>query len=204
MSLVQTFAHALLETALNQALRLDPAHEKKLQTMVGQHFAIKLAEWPAQLSLLFTAQGVEILADQTHADCVIQTSIWQLQQLQDTSQITAMIRSGQLQLDGKLEVAQSVAQFFTGLNWRWQDKLAPFIGDANTWRLEQGVKTLFNTLKTQGQIGSKQLQELLQDELLVSPAPQQVQAFITGVDELRDRTELLAQKLQQLTFLRVK
>lgn len=199
LPLLPSLAVSLAEKLLNPVLRADPAALPALQKLQGRQLGFALRGLP--LRLVFTAQpdGLWLNQHQEAVDCNIEADWQALQQLRDPSQLTRLIRQGQLDISGDIQTLQKFSQFFQQLNPDWEGWLASYIGDAPAHKAGLLLRAGISALQHHLQHSELALQELLQDELQLSPVASELNHFSNDVSQLAARTEQLQHQLLQLS-----
>lgn len=196
--MLPSFAVALAEKLLNPLLRLDPAAQPALQRLQGKQLAFALRGLPLRLVITAQTDGLWLNQHQEPVDCSIDVSWDALQQVQDPSQLTRLIREGKLNIDGDIATLQKFSHFFQQLDPDWQELLASWLGDALAHKVGLFIRAALQAVKAHLQQSEQSLQELLQDELRLSPVAAELDKFSAEVSELAARTEQLAYQLRQL------
>ena len=129
----------LLETSLNKLVSLDPKGREKMVALTDCRLSVFLQSTPIQLSLFFSANHIDVLAELQDFDalisdlapnhCVIKTSVDVLPLLRDSSQLTALIRQGKLAVEGELSVAQRVSELAQSIDIDWEEEFAKKTSD---------------------------------------------------------------------------
>lgn len=189
---------ALAEQLSRKAIALDPACQPKLRQLQGTQLGFALKE--LKLTLVISAGPDSLLFNQHDeaVDCRISTDLASLRLLGDPSQLTRLIKSDALQIEGDLQLAQQYANFLQQLNPDWQGALAGYLGDAATHKLVRVIQQLqsYCSLKWQ-QLQQSQV-ELVQDELKLTPVRAEYELFSQDLSKLTGRVELLRRQLQQV------
>jgi len=189
---------ALAEQLSRKAIALDPACQPKLRQLQGTQLGFALKE--LKLTLVISAGADSLLFNQHDeaVDCRISTDLASLRLLGDPSQLTRLIKSDALQIEGDLQLAQQYANFLQQLNPDWQGALAGYLGDAATHKLVRVIQQLqsYCSLKWQ-QLQQSQV-ELVQDELKLTPVRAEYELFSQDLSKLTGRVELLRRQLQQV------
>jgi len=94
----------LLETSVNKLQQLDSSAQQKRKALDGTIIGVSLKELDDLLSK-FEGQ----------ADCFIHVNFAALIKLQDNHQLTSLIKSGQLEVDGDIKIVQKFAYY--SLKW---------------------------------------------------------------------------------------
>ncbi len=96
-----------IETALNRILYRDRGLKSARQRLAGKVLMLRLSELSWPLVLVFSEQQLDVLSDwQDSSDCTVITQLKSLPKLRDRQQLTTLIRSGELQVEGDLQVVQ--------------------------------------------------------------------------------------------------
>lgn len=114
-----------IETALNTFLWRDKALKPARQRLLGKVLRVQLQDFATPVVLVFSERQVDVLsARDGEADCTVITRLSVLPKLRNRQQLTALIRSGDLEVQGDLQVVQNMVSCAT-----WQS-LIPL----NCWR----------------------------------------------------------------------
>jgi len=194
----------IAEPLLNRLIRLDPAAQARLQGLQGRQLAVVLTDLKIRLVLTAQPNGIWLNQHQEAVDCVVSTRLDSLQQLQDPSQLTRLIREQALDIDGDLQQLQKFSQFFQQLQPDWAEHLSGYVGDAAAHRIASQLTQLLQLLQLKLQSAEQQLAALALEELRLSPVGAELAQFSTDVSQLQARTEQLARRLQQLSALKGK
>ena len=97
-----------LETVLNAFLWRDRALKPARQRLLGKVLRVELQELSDPVVLVFSERQLDVLgAWEGEADCTVRTRLSVLPQLRNRQQLTALIRSGDLEVEGDLQVVQN-------------------------------------------------------------------------------------------------
>lgn len=194
--LITSFVVGIAEGFLSQLPRLDDSFLKRMASLQDKRLAVNLLTINLKLTFCFTASGIRLLGEyQDDADCRVTTSLDVLKQLQDPSQITPLIRSGQLQLDGDIHVAQQFAALLKETEIDWEEHLSRFFGDGMSHRIVRVAKKVIDTFVSGLQTTERVVTEFAQDEAKLSPHPLEVEAFSKGVSDINARVDKLGAKI---------
>lgn len=186
---------AVAEKLSRNLIALDPACKPALQRLQGKQLALTIRD--LKLTLILSASQDRLLFNRHEetTDCKISADISTLRQLGDPSQLTRLIKSDALQIEGDLHVAQLFSQFVKQLNPDWQQALSQYVGDA----LAHKISKVLTQLQQYVQHKSTQLTqlqvELAQDELLLTPSRLEAEQFYQQLGELQAKVELLRRQL---------
>jgi ubiquinone biosynthesis protein UbiJ len=189
--------YGLLERALNDALRYDPATRQRLAAHRGRVLAIECLQPPVNAYFLFTAEGVEIYDScETSIDGTLRASaIGLLRQLaaEDPQVVPA---GGQVQVLGDTRFVQEIVKIARDVDIDWEEPLARIVGDVaarQVGELLRGAATFmaraFTSLRRDGE-------DFLRHELAMFPPKQAMREFLHDIDDLRLDVDRLQQRLQ--------
>ncbi|CRH35343.1 Uncharacterized protein YigP [Pantoea ananatis] len=130
-----------IETALNRILYRDRSLKSARQRLVGKVLMLRLSELSWPLVLVFSEQQLDVLSDwQDSSDCTVITQLKSLPKLRDRQQLTTLIRSGELQVEGDLQVVQQFSALMDLAELDPAEYLAPWIGDIAAQGMSQGAQ----------------------------------------------------------------
>ncbi|GHG75591.1 SCP2 domain-containing protein [Alishewanella longhuensis] len=189
---------ATAENVSRKLIALDPACQPALKRLQDKQLSVTLRD--LKLTLVVSACQDALLFNQHNdaTDCQISADIRTLKQLRDPSQLTRLIKSDALQIEGDLQVAQLFSQFVQQLSPDWQLALSHYMGDALAYKISSTLTQLQQYIKLKNsQLAQLQL-ELAQDELLLAPSRAETEQFNQQLSELQARVELLRRQLSKL------
>ena len=137
-----------LETALNRMLYRDRGLKAARQRLVGQVLTLRLEELSHPLVLVFSEQQLDVLSDwQDSSDRTVITQLKTLPKLRDRQQLTSLIRSGELQVEGDLQVVQRFSALIDLAELDPAEYLAPWIGDIAAQGVSQAAQRALRLLR---------------------------------------------------------
>ena len=190
---------ASLETALNQILYRDRGLKTARQRLNGRSLAIVLAELKQPLTFVFSERQVDVLgewADQ--ADCTVITRLSTLPKLRDRQQLTTLIRSGELEVQGDLQVVQNFSALLDLAELDPAEYLAPLVGDIAAEGLSQFARRGWQAMRRDLQRKQSYLAQTLTEEWRVAPGKLELTWFADEVDALSDSLVALEARLGKL------
>ena len=205
----------LLERGLNSLLKLDPDSQSSLQKLKGKRLLVSINELPVDLVIVASGQ-IDVLIlerggsnDESNsngqtapvtlegADCYIQTSLFTLPELQDSSRLTSLIKQDKLQLEGDIQLAQAFSQLFLKLNIDWEEQLAKRTNDVLAHEVFRFGKNLFSKADKFLQSMQTILSEAAIEEKNIAAPATLVESFICEVTDLQSQSEQFEQRLQR-------
>lgn len=188
-----------LETALNQILYRDRSLKAARQRLNGKSLSIVLSELKQPLTLIFSDRQVDVLAEWSDVpDCTVKTRLATLPALRDRQRLTGLIRSGELEVDGDLQVVTQFSALIDLAELDPAEYLAPWTGDIIAHGVSQFARRGFSFL--QGDLERKQqyLGQVLTEEWRVAPGALELAWFAEEVDATERDVAALEARLNKL------
>ncbi|MBF7073927.1 SCP2 sterol-binding domain-containing protein [Glaciecola sp. MH2013] len=200
---------AAIEVALAKLLSFDDDSSKLLAPLVSKQCIIQLHELPFPLVFSFSENAVAVSSAEqhsehkvspklTHDQCSIDLSLFIINEIKDTSNITRLIRDGKLDFDGNLQIAQNMSALFNGINIDIEEVLSQYVGDIAAHTTMQQVHKFKRFAKHNHQLAMGALSDALLDEKRIAVRPIMVENYIQEVNELRDSTDRMEARVALL------
>ena len=188
-----------LETALNRILYRDRGLKPARQRLNGKVLTLRLNEFSHPLVLVFSEQQVDVLADwQDRSDCTVITSLKTLPKLRDRQQLTTLIRSGELEVQGDIQVVQNLSALFDLAEFDFAELLAPYTGDIAAEGIAKvlrgGAKRFQHGLQRQQQY----VGEAITEEWRLAPGGLEVAWFAEEAAAVARSVDALTKRLEKL------
>jgi ubiquinone biosynthesis protein UbiJ len=189
----------VLETSLNSLLFRDRSMKVARQRLAGKVLRIELQELSSPLILLFSEQRVDVLGQsEDSADCTVQTRVPVLLKLRDRQQLSPLMRSGELIVEGDIQVVQQLVGLLDLAEWDPAEWLAPYVGDIAAQGVSQIVGKGLGLLKSGLQSQQRYVAETLTEEWRMAPGPLEVVWFNEEVDATVRSVDALIARLDKL------
>lgn len=190
---------ASLETALNHLLYRDRGLKAARQRLNGRSLAIVLAELNQPIVFIFSEQQVDVIGEWSDTpDCTVKTRFATLATLRDRQQLTSLIRSGELDVDGDLQVVQQFSALLDLAELDPAEYLAPWIGDIAAQGITQFARRGFNAVRRDVQRKQSYLSQTLTEEWRLAPGSLEQAWFAEEVDALTRSLDALDVRLSKL------
>ncbi|SNY78119.1 SCP2 domain-containing protein [Enterobacter sp. CC120223-11] len=195
----QPLVTAGIESALNRFLWRDRALKPARQRLLGKVLRIELKEFTSPLVLVFSEQQIDVLsAWEGEADCTVTTRIGVLPQLRNRQQLTTLIKSGDLEVQGDLQVVQNVVALADLAEFDPAELLAPYTGDIAAEGVSKvlrgGAKFLQRGLQRQ----QRYVSEVITEEWRMAPGSLEIAWFAEESAAVVRATEALTKRLEKL------
>jgi ubiquinone biosynthesis accessory factor UbiJ len=195
----QPLVTAGIETALNTFLWRERALKPARQRLLGKALRVELKEFSSPLVLAFSEQQIDVLsAWEGEADCTVTTRIGVLPQLRNRQQLTTLIRSGDLEVQGDLQVVQNFVALADLAEFDPAELLAPYTGDIAaegvSKMLRGGAKFLQRGLQRQ----QRYVADVITEEWRMAPGSLEVAWFAEESAAIARAAEALTKRLEKL------
>ena len=193
-------ASAIVETALNQALELDPAGRQKLLEVLDQPLQLTIAT-PSPLFLGLNRNGQRVrVSSQPEAEPGITLTGKPLAFAALITGDDRVFSDGRLQISGDPARAQQLQRALELLNPDWEAAMARHMGDVPAHFLGQRIRQAaawsrqtFNTMNAN-------IEEYVHEESRALPGRHELDATFRDIDDISQRVEQLEARLQQLEY----
>ncbi|HIH7652620.1 TPA: ubiquinone biosynthesis protein UbiJ [Yersinia enterocolitica] len=185
-----------IETSLNSVLFRDKSLKAARLRLAGKVLSIELREVSFPLLLVFSERQVDVLSQwDGDADCTVTTNVAVLAKLRDRQQLSLLMRSGELIVEGDIQVVQQLITLLDLAEWEPSEWLAPYIGDIAAETIGQAIQKSNRFLSKQFQQQQHYVAEAITEEWKIAPAPLEVVWFNEEVDATARATEALTARL---------
>ncbi|WP_186372990.1 ubiquinone biosynthesis protein UbiJ [Yersinia frederiksenii] len=187
---------AAIETSLNSVLFRDNSMKAARLRLAGKVLRIELREMSFPLLLVFSERQVDVLSQWSgEADCRVKTDVAVLAKLRDRQQLSPLMRSGELIVEGDIQVVQQLVALLDLAEWEPAEWLAPYIGDIAAESIGKIVHKSSRFLSKQLRQQQHYVAEAITEEWKIAPAPLEVVWFNEEVDAIVRATEALSARL---------
>jgi ubiquinone biosynthesis protein UbiJ len=197
--MLPTAALALLERAINQALRLDPASRQRLAALAGQVFHLHCTQPDIEVFVLPQADGVRLAA---YHDAGVTAGLTgtggDFAKLLGSDDPAAELINGNLSVRGDSKALQQLQAIAAGLDLDWEAPLARVFGDVVGHQLGRGLRHLADRALYAGRQIARQINDFAHHESGLLAGRAEVGRFGLDVEQVARRTEQFEARLRQL------
>ncbi|STF89761.1 sterol-binding domain-containing protein [Escherichia coli] len=119
-----------IESLLNTFLYRSPALKTARSRLLGKVLRVEVKGFSTSLILVFSERQVDVLGEWAgDADCTVIAYASVLPKLRDRQQLAALIRSGELEVQGDIQVVQNFVALADLAEFDPAELLAPYTGD---------------------------------------------------------------------------
>jgi ubiquinone biosynthesis accessory factor UbiJ len=199
---LRKLAGRALETALNHTLSLDPDTRQKLVAMNGRSVQLHLRG--PEIALAVTVEDARLKVGPPDAGDSRHGS--QLRVAATPGSLLAMmlrrdddgIAPGKVEIAGDAELARRLEKLASQFAPDFEEAFARTFGDVLGVPLARAVRDGLAHARESAAHLTEDGADWLRDEARLAIAPGEVEGFLDGVDELRERSERLASRVQRL------
>lgn len=190
---------ATAEKLLNAFLWRDDALKSPRQRLKGKVLKVSLQEFSSPLALVFSEQQIDVLGErEDDADCTVITRLSGLAKLRDRQQLTRLIKSGELEVQGDINVVQNFVALIDMAELDPAELLAPYIGDIAAESLGKLLRGGSHFVKKRLARNQQYLAQALTEEWRLAPGPLEVAWFVEETDALARAADALVKRLDRL------
>ncbi|MFW0768198.1 SCP2 domain-containing protein [Trabulsiella odontotermitis] len=188
-----------IETALNAFLWRERALKPARQRLLNRVLRVELKEFSSPVVLAFSEQQIDVLgAWEGDADCTVTTRLGVLPQLRNRQQLTALIRSGDLEVQGDIQVVQNFVALADLAEFDPAELLAPYTGDIAAEGVSKALRAGTSFFRQGFQRQQRYAADVLTEEWKLAPGPLEVAWFAEETAAVERAVEALAKRLDKL------
>lgn len=188
-----------IEGALNAFLYRDRALKSARQRLQGKVLRVALREFSTPLILIFSERQVDVLGQwEGETDCSVTTRLSVLPELRNRQQLTTLIRRGDLEVEGDIQVVQNFASLMDLAEFDPAELLAPYIGDIAAEGLSKVFRSGARIVKKSVGRNQRYLAEAVTEEWRMAPGSLEVAWFAEETDALARSLDALISRLDTL------
>lgn len=187
-----------IETAVNKLHQLDASAELRRKQLDGTIIAVNLKELNKALFFVISTQQIDILSCyEGQPDCYIKLNLSALQELKDNHQLTHLIKTEQLEVEGDIQLVQQFAQLLTEMDIDWEEVLSSKIGDVLAHKICYHLKKSHKCINQEIAKLQDHSAQFVIEELKLAPGPLQVAYFCEQVSDLEKQYTQLEARISK-------
>ncbi|NTX71810.1 ubiquinone biosynthesis protein UbiJ [Lelliottia amnigena] len=196
---IKPLVTAGIENVLNTFLYRSPALKTARQRLNGKVLRIVLKEFSRPLVLIFSERQLDVLGEwEGEADCSVITHMSVLPKLRDRQQLTALIRSGELEVEGDLQVVQNFVALADLAEFDPAELLAPYIGDIAAESISKVLRGGSSFLRKGLQRQQRYVAEVITEEWRMAPGTLELAWFAEETSAVERAVDALTKRLEKL------
>ena len=179
-----------IETALNTFLWRDKALKPARQRLLGKVLRVQLQDFATPVDVLSAWEG--------EADCTVITRFSVLPKLRNRQQLTALIRSGDLEVQGDLQVVQNMVSLCDLAEFDPAELLAPYTGDIVAEGVGKVLRGGAQFLLKGAERQQRYVAEAITEEWRLAPGPLELAWFAEETTAIERALAALEKRLETL------
>lgn len=203
-----------LETAINRALDWSFNKEELLSPLIGKTCIIFVQEIEKALIFSFNVNGVSVAIDKedefrsnpeqsedasfSEQECWLSISVFAAQQLKQNSQLTKLIKSGQLDFAGNLSILQSLSKLYDQIDFDLEEVLSQYLGDAFAHNVHSFGKKIVSSLFGQLHLLKHTLSDVALDEKPIAVRGIMVTNFCDDIVDLQAHVDRITARMDNV------
>ncbi|ABP62614.1 ubiquinone biosynthesis protein UbiJ [Enterobacter sp. 638] len=196
---IKPLVTAGIENVLNTFLYRSPALKTARQRLNGKVLRIVLKEFSTPLVLVFSERQLDVVGEwEGEADCSVITHMSVLPKLRDRQQLTALIRSGELEVEGDLQVVQNFVALADLAEFDPAELLAPYIGDIAAESISKVLRGGSSFLRKGLQRQQRYVAEVITEEWRMAPGTLELAWFAEETSAVERAVDALTKRLEKL------
>lgn len=199
--MLKKYSLKALQTAINQAMKLDDQMPTKMLALNGKVLEMIIAPLDVNFFIHFKDGSILLLDDyERHADTIIHSSPIGLIRLSllPASRARSLFND-KIRISGDIELGQHVKQLFDEMDIDWEGHLAYFTGDVVAYQIGSFIRKGIAFKNQLSQSMSENITEYIQEELGVLPTRMELDDFYDDIDKLSLDVERLEAHVNRLT-----
>ncbi len=179
-----------LEQLLNGLLSSDPHISKQLQRFAGKSLAVKGRSPDFDLMVQFAPGRIQLAGQSPQAlgisaDAAIEGDATELAKLLLSKDSDRALANPELIFSGDAGLIQNLYKTIRKLDLRWDDYLAPVLGDVLSQQASTVQKKSTEWLRHSAERGKQNLEDFLKEEARLLPHQEDLALFQEQLDALR-------------------
>ena len=197
-TMVPQAALAMLETAVNGALALDPETVARLGALSGKVVAMELQGTGIVLFMLPGREGIRLMGHyEGEPDTTLSGTPLALLRL-GGGQPGEGLFSGDVKIHGDVELGRRMQRILGGLDIDWEEHLSHLTGDVVAHQLGNLARNMMRWGRRAADNLQRDLVDYVQEERRDLPSRPELDEFLAAVDTLRSDVDRLAARLDRL------
>lgn len=190
---------SMIDKAINGVLKLDPKSKERLQVLTGKVVGVDVLGWNKTFYLQFDDQGAKVILNfEGEPNTMLRGKPQHLFKLASEKHSAEVIMSGEVDIQGDVEVGKATKALLAEMDINWEGHLAKFTGEEAAKKITDVVRKGFSWGKdtVTGLVDASK--EFLHEETDTIPTLDEADEFYKGVDELRDSVARLKKRVDEI------
>ena len=199
MNALPTAIAAVLETAINQVLQLDPDTVDQLQKLQGKVIAVELRGLNVTLYLIPQQDGLNVFGHfEGEPDTLLSGTPIAMARMGLAKNAGDVLFEGDVEISGDVELGQQFREILDGLDIDWEEHLSHITGDIVAHKMGNLARGVLGWSKRTTEILGQDAAEYLQEESQELPNRGEVNGFLKDIDTIRSDVDRLEMRVSRL------
>ena len=189
-----------MEKALKKYLQHDETSLGKLTALEGKVISIENTLPPLTLFLFPSINGIRVSTDfKGDPDAIIRGNPVSLTALMTSTKSSDVMFSQHASIHGDTVIGQEFSNILKQIDFDWEEELSHVMGDPIAHQIGRASRALSGWGHQIIQSSQANVSEYLHEEIRLLPARAELNSFLDEVDQLRNDTDRLEQRIARLT-----
>ena len=191
-------ASPMIETLINQVIKLDPEARTKLQKLDGKLIKFELQDINQQLFFFIDEDYIVVKSrsdQQPHAELSGNSLSFFNLALSDDSD---PLFKGEVRFAGEISTAQNFQKFFESLDIDWEEHLSRYTGDIAAHQIFKTGKVFHQWANKTFDTAKHNFSEYLRFEARAVPASIELENFFDDIADLKSDVDRLALRVERI------
>ncbi|PHM73350.1 ubiquinone biosynthesis protein UbiJ [Xenorhabdus kozodoii] len=190
---------AFLETTLNHLLYREAVLKPARLRLAGKILSIELKEIKTPLILIFSERRMDVLSQWSGSvDCSMKATLPALLKLRDRQCLSTLINSGEIVIEGDMQVIQQWSALLDMSEWDPAHYLSPYVGDIVAEGANRMIKKGFEFASNAIAKKKTYFIESLTEEWKMAPSALEVAYFSEEINAVARQINQLEKRLSSL------
>ena len=191
--------NAGIERVFNTFIYREKALKPARQRLRDKVLRVELKGFNSPLVLAFSERQVDVLGEwEGEADCTVITQLSVLPTLRDRQRLTALIRSGELEVQGDIQVVQNLVALLDLAEFDIAELLAPYTGDVAAEGIGKALRNGAFLVRHGFERQQQYVAEVLTEEWRLAPGALEVAWFAEETAAVERAVDALSKRLDKL------
>lgn len=188
-----------LEVVINQAIKLDPLTQQRLQKLAGKRFRITSTEPAADLIVAIEEHVISLhTPDEKPVTSHLTGDLSAFIKLISADDKAAALINADVRLQGDSQLLIELQEILAHINLDWEYHLAQHVGDIPAHLIGQIGRGSVSWLKYTQPVFMRHLKEYILEEARLAPTKSEIDIFITGIQNLDEQVERLEARINRI------
>jgi len=192
-------AAELLERVLGRWFLGSDSSRAELRALTGRTIAVRIEPPGLTTYLLPTPEGLQIQMESgARPDAILTGSLQAFARLGIGRSPHQALAAREIRIDGNTEVADALRKTFSGASREWRERISALLGPIVAGHVAGAADAAQAWAERTATTLREDVTEFLQEEVREIPAPAEGDAFLSGVDRLREDCDRLEARVTRL------